>query len=113
MNRTFKAAIAALMLAVSLAGSVAAGPFDDAKGAYQHSDYATAMRIWLSLAAQGNADAQFILGSMYADGDGVPRDDAAAVKWYREAADQGHADAQVNLGRMYSVGVSRWIMRRR
>jgi hypothetical protein len=30
MNRTFKAAIAALMLAVSFAGSVAAGPFEDA-----------------------------------------------------------------------------------
>ena len=31
MSRTFKAAVAALMLAVSFAGSVAAGPFEDAK----------------------------------------------------------------------------------
>jgi hypothetical protein len=32
MNRTFKAAVAALVLAVGFAGSVAAGPFEDIVG---------------------------------------------------------------------------------
>jgi hypothetical protein len=40
MNRTFKAAVAALMLAVGFAGSVAAGPFEDATAAYNKGDYA-------------------------------------------------------------------------
>ena len=31
---------------------------------------------------------------MYANGRGVPQDDAQAVAWYRKAADQGDADAQ-------------------
>ena len=42
---------------------------------------------------------------MYADGAGVPQDNAEAVKWYRKAADQGHVDAQCNLGKAYYVGL--------
>ena len=55
-------------------------------------------------AEQGNADAQFNLGVMYANGEDVPRDAAEAVRWYRLAADQGHAAAQYNLGGMYALG---------
>ncbi|GHV38472.1 hypothetical protein FACS1894187_17310 [Synergistales bacterium] len=53
-------------------------------------------------AEQGNAAAQNRLGSMYANGRGVPKDDKQAVEWYRKAADQGHAAAQYNLGLMYA-----------
>ena len=49
-------------------------------------------------AEQGDAEAQFNLGVMYANGRGVPQDDSEAVRWYRLAADQGHAGAQFNLG---------------
>jgi hypothetical protein len=56
MNRTFKAAVAAL--AVSFAGSVAAGPFEDAADAYEQGDYATALRLIRPIAEQGNAGAQ-------------------------------------------------------
>ena len=60
----------------------------------------------LRLAAeQGDPEAQFDLGFMYRNGEGVPQDDAEAVKWYRLAAEQGHADAQYNLGGMYGNGV--------
>jgi TPR repeat protein len=41
---------------------------------------------------------------MYANGQGLPRDDALAVYWYGQAADQGHALAQYNLGGMYDSG---------
>jgi len=55
-------------------------------------------------ANQGDATAQYQLGSMYALGNGVPQDDAEAVRWYRLAADQGNPLAQTNLGYMYSTG---------
>ena len=55
-------------------------------------------------AEQGDVDAQFSLGFMYADGEGVPEDDAEAVRWYQKAAEQGHAEAQINLGVMYGTG---------
>ena len=55
-------------------------------------------------AEQGDADAQFNLGVMYANGEGVPQDAAEAVRWYRLSADQGNASAQNNLGLSYSNG---------
>ena len=55
-------------------------------------------------AEQGDADAQGLLGFMYATGDGVSEDDAAAIRWFRLAAEQGHARAQRNLGVMYTNG---------
>ena len=55
----------------------------------------------MAAAKQGAAYAQYNLGNMYDNGDGVPENDAEAVKWYRKAADQGHVSAQINLGRMY------------
>ena len=56
------------------------------------------------LAEQGNAEAQFSLGLMYDNGEGVPENDAEAMRWYRLAAEQDDADAQVNLGVMYANG---------
>jgi uncharacterized protein len=104
MNRTFKAAAAALMLAVSFAGSIAAGPREDAGAAYKKGDYATALRLIRPLAEKGDADAQVNLGVMYANGRGVPQDYAAAVSWYRKEAAQGDAQGQTELGLMYHLG---------
>ena len=104
MNRTFKAATAALMLAVSFAGSVCAGPFEDAAAAYRKGDYATALGLIQPLAEEGNVAAQFNLGVMYQLSHGVPQDNEAAVSWYRKAAEQGLAQAQYNLGVMYANG---------
>jgi TPR repeat protein len=55
-------------------------------------------------AANGNAEAQCILGDSYYDGQGVPKDDAQAALWWRKAAEQGLADAQNNLGASYDNG---------
>lgn len=104
MNCTLRAAVAALILAIGFAGTVAAGPGEDALHAVERGDYATAMRLWRPLADQGDAKAQFSLGIMYANGFGVRQDFAAAMTWYRKAADQGDATAQYNLGRMYFDG---------
>jgi TPR repeat protein len=103
MNRTFKAA-AALVLAVGFAGSVTAGPLEDAALAYRIGNYATALELVRPLAEQGNSRAQTRLGGMYANGLGVPQDYAAAVSWYRKAAEQGFTGAQFALGGMYLNG---------
>ena len=57
-----------------------------------------------AFAEEGVAGAQYFLGNMYFDGEGVPEDDAEAARWYRLAADQGHARSQYNLGTMYYTG---------
>jgi len=48
-------------------------------------------------AAAGNADAQYNLGVMYAQGLGVDGDLPEAMVWYRMAAEQGHTNAQAAL----------------
>ena len=55
-------------------------------------------------AHQGDVSAQFTLGWMYDDGDGVPRDYRDAATWYTRAAGQGHANAQFNLALMLDAG---------
>jgi TPR repeat protein len=60
-------------------------------------DFDSAMR----LAAQGNVDAQFIVGKMYMTGQGVEADSEQAMKWFRAAASQGNVDAQFFLGATY------------
>ena len=97
-----------VLLMVSLltcAGGVAiAQDYDAGLKVAQAGDFQTALKEWKSLADQGHAYAQYNLGWMYANGEGVPEDDAEAARWYRLAADQGDADAQHNLGVMYYNG---------
>ena len=59
---------------------------------------------WYRLAADQYAGAQFNLGLMYYNGNGVAQDYAEAMKWYRLAAEQGDADAQLNVAVMYGSG---------
>jgi uncharacterized protein len=104
MKRALKHAVAAIILVLSFAAPVVAGSMQDAIAAYGSGDYATALRLIRPLANQGYAAAQYDLGIMYDNGQGVPQNYAEAVKWYRLAADQGYADAQSDLGAMYEHG---------
>lgn len=104
MKTLIKSGLAVVALSLCLGGNALAGKFEEGVAAAQRGDYATAYRLWLPLANQGNAEAQYILGVSYHDGEGVPQDYAEAVKWYRKAAEQGYASAQFNLGIMYRIG---------
>ena len=95
-----------LTLAVLLGSAGMSWSADFQKGltAYESGDYATALREWKPLAEQGNASAQYNLGVMYDNGQGVSEDDEEAVKWYTLAAEQGNPQSQGNLGVMYEHG---------
>jgi len=68
-------------------------------------DRAQALDWYRKAAVQGDANAQFSIGFIYAHGLGVQQDYAQALDWYKKAADQGEATAQVNVGRMYAEGL--------
>jgi len=72
--------------------------------AYRSGDYTTALSKFNPLAEQGDKLSQFVLGTIYDKGLGVPQDYKTAVKWYRLSAEQGDANAQQNLGDMYEEG---------
>ncbi len=65
---------------------------------YNHGNYEAAFRKFLALAEHGNAEAQYYIGVMYSEGQGVPQDNAEAVAWYRRAAAQGDANARFIVG---------------
>ena len=72
--------------------------------AYERGDYATAMREWLPLAAQGVAEAQHNIGIMYRKGLGVPQDYVTARQWFEKAAEQGYDPAQLNMALLHKRG---------
>jgi TPR repeat protein len=88
---------AAIVLVLSIAGPVVAGPYEDGVAADMRGDYATGLQLLRPLAEQDDARAQASLGAMYGLGHGVPEDNAAAANWYRKAANQGYAQAQLTL----------------
>jgi TPR repeat protein/nucleoid-associated protein YgaU len=82
--------VTVMVLVASPAGAQNSGPVDLAA--------ATAR------AEAGDAEAANLLGNLYTNAQGVPRDFAAALKWYQLAADKGHAPGQFNLGLAYELG---------
>jgi len=87
-------------------------------------DNSEAVNWYRKAAEQGYAEAQYILGNRYCEGNGLKRDYAEAVKWLRKAAEQNHTkakkyleiaelhmkaqngdnEAQYSLGRRYETG---------
>jgi TPR repeat protein len=96
----------ALMLIVSMGvtGSLCAQDYEKGLKAYNAQDYATALKEWRFLAERGNARAQYVLGHMYINGEGVIQNDKEAATWFRKAAEQGDVNGQLLLGRMYRWG---------
>ena len=88
-----------LPLTIILAVVTAAGPapaqYDAALYAFNRGDYATAAQQFESAARDGDSDAQYWLGRIYADGLGRPRDPITAYGWFDRAAAQGHRDAAI------------------
>lgn len=104
LNHTLVAIFFSLIPMTNLATPVAAGTFEDAVAADDGGDYATALRLYRSLAEQGNAMAQVNLGLMYSKGQGVQQNHFEATKWFRLAANQGNAKGQCALGSNYARG---------
>jgi len=77
---------------------------DQDKSQAADADVATAIGALRRSAEQGNAEAQFRLGVIYGNGDGVDIDHDAAIEWFNQAARQGHENALITLAWMYANG---------
>ena len=85
-------------------GTAFSATLNDAYAAYSRGDYSQAIKLFKPLAGKGSDVAQYNLGSMYAQGDGVRQDYQTALHWYRLAAMHGNEAAQFSLGCMYASG---------
>jgi TPR repeat protein len=65
---------------------------------------AIALGWYLKAATQNHARAQYNLGMIYYNGDGVLRNYGEALQWFEKAAEQEHTYAQNHLGIMYLNG---------
>ena len=100
-----KALLTPIFLLLLLCSPVSwSADFNKGFTAYRNGDYATALKELTPLAEQGHSDAQYNLGLLYNNGQGVPQDYSTAVKWWTLSAEQGDADAQKALGLMYGLG---------
>lgn len=72
---------------------------------YQQTElpmYVTAIK---NSAENGEIEAQYNLGMLYAAGKGVSQTYSLAAQWFSMAAQQGHTYAQCMLGLMYDYGL--------
>lgn len=84
--------------------SVLAGTLERAVELAAHGNFAPAFCLIKPLADGGNAEAQYHLGWMYANGEGMSIDDERAVSYWHRAAQSGHAEAQYRLAIAYLNG---------
>ena len=85
-----------LTILLGSAGMSESADFQKGLTAYNKGDYATALREWKPLAEQRYAAAQYNLGKMYADGQGVIQDNVYAHMWSNIAASSGIENASNN-----------------
>jgi uncharacterized protein len=83
--------------ALAIAHQASAGSFEDGIAAFEHADYATALRLWKQLADSGYVPAQVKAAELYSDWHKGVRDDKLAAKYFRLAADQGDPFAQYRI----------------
>ena len=80
------------------------GDVEKGVNAYIDQNYVVAHAKFSELAQQGDPNAQYWLGFMHENGNGVPQNYSEAKKWYERSAGQGKASAQVQLADMYYYG---------
>ena len=101
-TRTFvRSACCALMLCVA---APASANMEEARDLLEAGDFEAARDLLHLYARSGNADAEELIGVMYALGLGVERDDVRAFDWYLRSSLKGHPGAQSGLGWYYEVG---------
>ncbi|KAG0375741.1 hypothetical protein BGX24_008705, partial [Mortierella sp. AD032] len=62
------------------------------------------MDWYMKAANLGSANAQYQIGVMYNNGEGVPTSGSNAMKWFTKAATQSHTSAQHQMGLLYRDG---------
>ena len=104
MNRLFPGMFLSIILIMISPLALCAGLLDAGMQAYDRQDYKLAYEQLLPLAEEGDAQAQYFVGSMLVDGMGVPVDPVKGVYWLEQAISKKYYKAAITLGKMYMSG---------
>ena len=96
--------VTVLSLTCDARPAMANSALEKARDLMESSKFEAARNALLPLARSGNADAEELIGVMYAMGLGVQKDDVRAFEWYMRASLKGHPGAQSGIGWYYEVG---------
>lgn len=82
----------------------------DLRSEFEKQNYGQVLELAKKLARYdrdgegGEMEAQFMLGRLFARGQGVPKDARMALKWFEKAAVRGYAQSQYWIGHLYWSG---------
>jgi TPR repeat protein len=93
-----------LAIAFAFLAMPAWAEMEEARDLMEAGAYTAAYEALWPAARSGNAEAEELIGVLYALGLGVERDDERAFEWYLRASMKGHPGAQSGVGWYYEVG---------
>ncbi|SFJ33685.1 tetratricopeptide repeat protein [Jannaschia pohangensis] len=94
-----------LALALMLSATPALADIEAARDLMEANRFEEARAELWPAARSGNADAEELIGVMYALGLGVEKDEVRAFEWYLRSAMKGHPGAQSGVGWYYELGL--------
>lgn len=96
---------ALILAAAALFASHASADIEVARDLMEAGKFAEAREALMPAARSGNADAEELIGVMYALGLGVEKDPERAFEWYLRSSMKGHPGAQSGIGWYYELGI--------
>lgn len=102
MKQTVHGVILAILLTLA---TPARADIEAARDLMEAGRFAEAREALLPFARSGNADAEELIGVMYALGLGVEKDPERAFEWYLRSSMKGHPGAQSGIGWYYELGI--------
>lgn len=94
----------AIAVGLALLATPAVAEIEHARDLMEEGNFQQAYEELWPAARSGNADAEELIGVMYAMGLGVPKDDQRAFEWYLRSSMKGHPGAQSGIGWYYEIG---------
>ena len=85
--------------------SPAFAEIEEARDLMEAGRFEEAREALTPFARSGNADAEELIGVMYALGLGVEKDPERAFEWYLRSSMKGHPGAQSGIGWYYELGI--------
>lgn len=76
----------------------------EGKEAISNKEFQQAAALFRQAAELGDPEAQYNLGLLYMEGNGLKKDEKIAAGWIQKAADQGHNEALRKLAWCYLYG---------
>ncbi len=93
------------LLALALMTAPALADIEKARDLMEALKFEEAREALWPAARSGNADAEELIGVMYALGLGVEKDPVRAFEWYLRSSMKGHPGAQSGIGWYYEEGI--------